>query len=53
MFDMSKLGDMAKIASEARQVQAKQERMAGEQLDMLKKISKQLDEVIMVLKSRT
>ena len=50
MFDLSKLGDMAKIAGEAKQMQEKQERMSREQLDMLQKISAQMDTVIALLK---
>jgi hypothetical protein len=50
MFDLNKLGDMAKIAGEAKQMQEKQERMAREQLDMLQKISAQMDAVITLLK---
>ena len=52
MFDMSKLGDMAKIASEAKNMQEKQERMSREQLDLLKNISAQLDTVISLLRDR-
>ena len=52
MFDMSKLGDMAKIAGEAKKMQEKQERMAAEQLDMLRKISAQLDGITALLKER-
>lgn len=51
MFDMSKLGDMAKLAGEAKQMQEKQERIAREQLDALKKISAQLDTVVSLLQS--
>lgn len=50
MFDLSKLGDMAKIASEAKEMQAKQDRMSAEQVDLLRKISAQLDSVIDLLK---
>ena len=50
MFDLSKLGDMAKIAGEAKQMQEKQERMSREQLDVLQKISAQMDTVISLLK---
>jgi hypothetical protein len=50
MFDLSKLGDMAKIAGEAKAMQEKQERMAKEQLEMLQKISAQIDAVISLLK---
>ena len=50
MFDMSKLGDMAKIANQARQVQATQERMQREQIDLLKQISSRLDNIANILK---
>lgn len=50
MFDMSKLGDMAKLAGQARELQANQERAQGEQTDLLKKISGQLELVISLLK---
>jgi hypothetical protein len=49
MFDLSKLGDMAKIAGEAKNMQEKQEKMAREQLEMLRKISAQMDTVISLL----
>jgi len=48
MFD--KLGDLSKMASEARAIQEKQERMQREQIDVLKKISDKLDQVISLLK---
>ena len=50
MFDLSKLGDMAKIAGEAKNMQEKQEKMSKEQLDTLQKISAQIDTVIALLK---
>ena len=50
MFDLSKLGDMAKIASEAKNRQEKQDRMSLEQLDLLKKISGQMDVLISLVK---
>ncbi len=52
MFDLSKLGDMAKIAGEAKQMQEKQERMSREQLDVLSRISSQLNTVIALLRDR-
>jgi hypothetical protein len=52
MFDLNKLGDMAKLAGEAKSMQEKQERMAREQLEMLRKISTQMDTVIELLKDR-
>lgn len=50
MFDFSKLGDLSKLASEAKQVQEKQERLQREQIDLLKKISDKLDQVIALLR---
>ncbi len=50
MFDLNKLGDMAKIAGEAKNMQERQERMAREQLEMLQKISAQLETVLSHLK---
>jgi len=52
MFDLNKLGDMAKIANQAKQVQERQEKSQREQTDLLKKIADQLDELIIVLKNR-
>ncbi|MFH0985345.1 MAG: hypothetical protein V1882_07390 [Candidatus Omnitrophota bacterium] len=52
MFDLNKLGDMAKLAGEAKNMQEKQEKMAREQLEMLRKISTQMDTVIALLKDR-
>lgn len=50
MFDLSKLGDMAKIAGEARNMQERQEKMSREQVDILQKISSQMDTVISLLR---
>ena len=52
MFDLNKLGDMAKIANEAKGMQEKQERMTREQIDWLKKISIQMDTIIAFLKDK-
>ena len=52
MLDFNKLGDMAKIAGEARKMQERQERVQQEHSDMLKKISLQLDDVVSLLKER-
>lgn len=49
MFDLKQLGDMAKMAGEAKNMQEKQERMSREQLEMLQKISAQMDTVISLL----
>lgn len=50
MFDLNKLADMSKIAQEAKAVQQRQENMQKEQLEILKKISQQLDVLIEVVK---
>jgi hypothetical protein len=50
MFDFSKLGDMSKMLGQARQIQERQERFQQEQMNLLKKISNQLDEIIDLLK---
>jgi len=50
MFDLNKLGDMAKIAQEAKALQKEQERVQREQIDILKKISSQLSEITTLLK---
>ncbi len=50
MFDLSKLGDMTKLANEARKLQAEQERAQREQKELLTRISRQLDEVLSILK---
>ncbi len=52
MFDMSKLGDMARIAGEAKKMQAAQEEQQRKQLEVLNKISRQLDEVLNYLKNK-
>jgi hypothetical protein len=50
MFDLNKLGDMTKLASQAQKVQESQERSQREQTDLLKRISGQLETVITLLK---
>ena len=52
MFDLSKLGDMSKIASQATKLQEKQEVFQRDSLELLKKISNQLDNVIGLLKEK-
>jgi hypothetical protein len=50
MFDLNKLGDMAKIADQAKKVQASQERAQQDQANLLRKISGQLETIITLLK---
>ena len=52
MFDFSKLGDMSKIANQAKQSQERLENFQREQLEVLKTISNRLDEVLTILKER-
>jgi len=50
MFDLNKLGDMAKMARDAKQIHTDQQRIQGEQVELLRKISSQLDSVLSLLK---
>ena len=50
MFDLSKLGDMASLAGEAKKMQERQDKAQREQAELLKKISAQLDEVLAALR---
>ena len=51
MFDMSKMGDMMKIANDAKAMQKEQDMARREQTDLLKKISQQLETVVTILES--
>ena len=50
MFDLNKLGDMTKMAKQAREMQAERDRARKEQTDLLVRISSQLETVIDLLK---
>jgi len=50
MFDFSKLGDLSKMATQAKEIQRNQERLQHEQIELLRKISRQLDEAINLFK---
>ena len=52
MFDFNKLGDLSKMATQAKQIQDKQEKTQREQTDILEKISRQLDQVVDLLKKK-
>ncbi|MFA7676880.1 MAG: hypothetical protein WCY34_01785 [Candidatus Omnitrophota bacterium] len=52
MFDFSKLGDLSKVASQAKEMQAKQEVSRREQIDLLRKISSQLEDITALLKKK-
>jgi hypothetical protein len=47
MFD---IGNISKMAQEAKQMQARQEQLQQEQAELLKRIADKLDEVIGLLK---
>ena len=46
----NKLGDLSKMASQAKEIQKNQERQQNEQIEILHKISKQLEEAVSLLK---
>lgn len=50
MFDLNKLGDMSKIASQAKRMQQSTEDFQKQELELLSKISKQLEQVLTVLR---
>ncbi|MFH1868114.1 MAG: hypothetical protein ABH843_03995 [Candidatus Omnitrophota bacterium] len=50
MFNLKDLGDMSKIASEAKQMQKQQEIKHEEQITLLKQISGTLNEILAELK---
>ena len=49
MFDFSKLGDMATLGKD---IQARQEQFQKEQLELLQNISRQVAEIIALLKEK-
>ncbi|MBF0215682.1 MAG: hypothetical protein HQL30_01680 [Candidatus Omnitrophica bacterium] len=51
MFDLNKLGDMAKIANEAKKVQEQHEKLQREQNEILLKMSNQLDKILHLLEN--
>lgn len=51
MFDFNKLGDMTKMASQAKKIQASQEEFQAKQLQELKGIAQKLDRIIELLKN--
>lgn len=50
MFDFNKLGDMSKMAKEAKKMQAEQGAFQSKQIELLKDISSKLDEIIDIIK---
>lgn len=52
MFDFKNLGDMAKLAGQAKELQRLQQETEEKKLNILSKISQQLDEVLAELKKK-
>ena len=52
MFNFKDLGDMTKLASEAKEMQRAQQQAEERKMQILNKISFQLDEVLRILKSK-
>ncbi len=49
-FNFKDLGNMAKLATEAKQLQERQDRFQQEQTDLLKKIYNKLEEILCEIK---
>ncbi len=52
MFDFDKLGDMSKMAKEAKEIQKQQSEFQSKQIELLKDISLKLDKLISIIKSK-
>lgn len=52
MFDFNKLGDLSKIANQAKQVQKEQENAQRKQTEVLQRISNQLQEILTLMKEK-
>ena len=52
MFDYSKLGDLSKLANQAKDIQKRQDAQGLRQIELLEKISRKLEEILLVLKER-
>ena len=52
MFDFKNLGDMSKIALQAKELQQAQQQSEEKKIQILAKISQQLDQVIAELKKK-
>jgi len=52
MFDFSKIGEFSKILNQAKSLHEKQERFYKEQIELLQKILKKLEEIAIILKQK-
>lgn len=50
MFDLKNIGDMAKLATQAQQMQKQQECRHQEQIDILKRIAQSLEQILAELR---
>jgi len=52
MFNFKDLGDMTKLAGEAKELQRAQQQAEEKKMQILNKISSQLDEILRIIKSK-
>jgi hypothetical protein len=52
MFDLKNLGDMAKIASQAKELQQAQQKTEEKKIQLLSKISQQLEELLIEFRKK-
>jgi len=52
MFNLKDLGDMSKIASQAKELQQQQQKTEEKKMQLLSRISQQLDEILEQLKRK-
>lgn len=52
MFDMKNLGDMAKLAGQAKQLQEAQQKSEQKKIEILSKISATLEEILGEMKKK-
>ena len=52
MFDFSKLGDLSKLTNQAKDIQKRQDAQGLRQIELLEKISRKLEEILLTLKER-
>lgn len=52
MFNLKDLGDMAKIANQAKELQQQQDQKHKEQMDILNRIANTLDQILAELKNK-
>ena len=52
MFNMKDLGDMTKLAGQAKEMQRQQDMKHNEQVILLEKISSTLDQILVELKNK-